>query len=74
MIALKDLDIGYHTKHGKHVIFSGLNAQFGKGELIGLVGNNGIGKSTLLRTIFGALLPLKGQVLLSGTAVQNYNL
>ncbi|MGV2481558.1 UNVERIFIED_CONTAM: ABC transporter ATP-binding protein, partial [Salmonella enterica subsp. enterica serovar Weltevreden] len=39
------------------------------GELVGLMGNNGVGKSALLKTITGALPPLSGEVLLHGKAI-----
>jgi iron complex transport system ATP-binding protein len=68
MIELKDLNIGYKGKEIRSV-FDGLNAFFPKGELIGLVGNNGIGKSTLLKTITGNLVPLAGDVFLNGVSI-----
>lgn len=62
MLQVKDLNIGYEQKQ----ILSGLNFSIGKGELIGLVGSNGIGKSTLLKTITGTLKPLSGEINLDG--------
>lgn len=62
MLQVKDLNIGYEQKE----ILSGLNFSIGKGELIGLVGSNGIGKSTLLKTIIGSLKPLAGEINLEG--------
>lgn len=62
MLQVKDLNIGYVQKE----ILSGLSFSIGKGELIGLVGSNGIGKSTLLKTIIGSLEPLSGEINLGG--------
>lgn len=62
MLQVKDLNIGYAQKE----ILAGLNFTIGKGELIGLVGSNGIGKSTLLKTIIGTLKPLSGEITLDG--------
>jgi iron complex transport system ATP-binding protein len=71
MIELKDLDIGYRSGKQNTYVFKGLNASFGKGELIGLVGNNGVGKSTLLKTITGNLELLGGDILLEGKSVKS---
>lgn len=62
MLQLKNLHIGYKQKHGIKEVLSGLNLAMNKGELVGLIGSNGIGKSTLLKTIIGALAPLSGEI------------
>ena len=51
MIELKGLSIGYRTKHGLKVVADALNADIRGGELTCLLGANGVGKSTLLRTL-----------------------
>jgi len=60
MLEVKKLNIGYAQKE----VLSGLNFSIGKGELIGLVGSNGVGKSTLLKTVIGILKPLSGEITL----------
>lgn len=65
MLQVKDLNIGYQQKE----VLSGLNFTIGKGELIGLVGSNGIGKSTLLKTVIGSLKPLSGEVILNSKSL-----
>ncbi|MDP8238543.1 MAG: ABC-F family ATP-binding cassette domain-containing protein [Candidatus Hatepunaea meridiana] len=45
---------------GGQDVFSGLNAQINKSDHIGLVGPNGVGKTTLLRIILGELYPVSG--------------
>ena len=74
MIELKDLDIGYSFKKRSpsesRGVFENLNVAFNRGELIGLVGDNGIGKSTLLKTITGNLKPLRGNVLINGRVIE----
>lgn len=57
MITLKDLTIGYQEP-----LFKPLSGEFVTGSLTAIMGINGIGKSTLLRTICGLLEPLSGQV------------
>lgn len=59
-----DISIGYSQKKEKIVIASHLNLSLEKGKLIALIGANGIGKSTLLRTITGLQKPLSGTVFL----------
>lgn len=66
MLSLSDLSIGYQQKQNKTVICSNLNATLNKGSVAVLVGANGIGKSTLLRTAAGFLKPISGHVLLNG--------
>lgn len=72
MIELKDLEIGYQTKKQRVSVFRNLNASFNAGDLVGLMGDNGIGKSTLLRTITGTLMPLAGEALLQAKPIHSY--
>lgn len=59
------ISIGYSQKKDKNVIASGIDLSLEKGRLIALIGANGIGKSTLLKTITGIQKPLSGTVLLN---------
>jgi len=61
-ISAADLSVGYFRRKKVTPIAEDLSFSFSEGTLIGLVGANGIGKSTLLRTLAGVQLPLKGQV------------
>ena len=66
-IRLKDLSIGYKLHNGKtKTIASHINASVESGMLTCLIGRNGTGKSTLLRTMTGFIPPLEGQVILEG--------
>lgn len=62
LLRLVGLTVGY----GKRVVGTGLEAELHEGELVCLVGPNGVGKSTLLRTLCGLQPALAGQVLLEG--------
>ena len=64
-VILKDLAIGYAAKGNSRVVASGLNAAINSGELTCLLGRNGIGKSTLLRTLSAFQPALGGDVLLN---------
>lgn len=74
MLYTKNLSIGYHTKKGNTVIAENLNLAFPEGKLITLIGANGIGKSTLLRTITGIQKPLQGEVFLNEKNINSYQI
>ncbi len=57
-ITIEKLKIGY----GQQIVAENLNAQFNEGELTCLLGPNGIGKSTLLRTMMALQKPLNGNI------------
>ena len=71
MIEIKQLEIGYRSKRKQTSVFKGLNASFQSGSLIGLIGDNGVGKSTLLKTLTGYLKPLHGSVLIQGENLES---
>jgi branched-chain amino acid transport system ATP-binding protein len=58
-----------HTYYGKSHILHGVSLTVGKGEVVGLLGRNGVGKSTTLKTIMGLVHPSQGRVLLEGRPV-----
>ena len=60
------ISIGYSDKKRNTIISSGIDLSLEKGKLIALIGANGIGKSTLLRTITGIQKTISGSVLLNG--------
>ena len=62
-IQLKNLSIGYTTKHGVRVVAEGINGAIRSGELTCLLGPNGVGKSTLLRTLSAFQPAISGDVL-----------
>ncbi len=66
---LKINDLAFHYQSADPFIFSNLNLHIERGDSIALVGPNGVGKSTLLKTIIGQLDPASGEIQL-GTNVQ----
>jgi len=48
------------------LILENINFKLKKGSVVGLLGRNGVGKTTLLRTIVGILLPEEGEVFIDG--------
>ena len=72
ILQASDLSIGYTTKKEKTVIAHSLNLNLTESKLISLIGANGIGKSTLLRTLTGIQKPLEGNVFLNGKKISGY--
>jgi iron complex transport system ATP-binding protein len=73
IVATKDLSIGYQSKKGTNVVADHINLKLQKGKLITLVGANGVGKSTLLRTLTGIQKPLSGTVYLNQINIQEFD-
>jgi len=62
---VRGLQAGYGSKQ---VVFD-VDLHVGPGEIVGIVGHNGAGKSTTLRTIFGMLRPRDGEIVFGGENV-----
>jgi iron complex transport system ATP-binding protein len=74
ILEIKNLEIGYPVSKGSFFsLFSGINLTANKGELIAIVGKNGVGKSTLLRSIAGLQHSKNGQVTISNKLIGNYS-
>jgi branched-chain amino acid transport system ATP-binding protein len=58
-----------HTFYGKSHILHGVSLVVGKGEVVGLLGRNGVGKSTTLKTIMGLVTPSRGKVQFEGKPI-----
>ena len=65
ILKTENLSIGYKTKREDLMVASNINIELEKGKLIGLVGANGIGKSTLLRTLIKVQPSLSGLILIN---------
>ena len=57
---------GIHTYYGASHVLRGVDFQVARGETIGLMGRNGMGKSTLLKSLMGLVPPRGGQVFVMG--------
>lgn len=72
ILSIVSLKIGYSAGTNEKVLLPPLNAHANKGELIAVIGRNGIGKSTLLRTLTGLQVSLGGDILYSGKSIGSY--
>lgn len=68
-----ELTIGYKSKGEKITIAKNLNLSLEAGKLIAIVGANGIGKSTLLRTLTGIQKPLEGKVYFNSKNIYDFD-
>lgn len=67
IIETSGLDIGYKGKS----LASGLNLRLERGVVTALIGRNGVGKSTLIKTLTGHLKPLAGRITIDGRPLEN---
>ena len=72
ILTTTDLDIGYISKKSNYIIARNINLKLQENNLVSLIGANGIGKSTLLRTITGIQKPLAGNVFLNEKKINEY--
>ncbi|RLD29489.1 MAG: ABC transporter ATP-binding protein, partial [Bacteroidetes bacterium] len=73
ILKTENLSIGYSSKKAKTVVASNINIELQQGELIGLIGANGIGKSTLLRTLTKVQELLSGKILINEKDLADYH-
>jgi iron complex transport system ATP-binding protein len=73
ILSFSSLEIGFISGKAKRVLHPPLTARAGKGELIAVIGKNGIGKSTLLRTLAGLQPALNGSVSISGKDIREFS-
>lgn len=69
-ITLSHLSVGYKIGHA---VVSDINLALQSGKLASLIGANGVGKSTLLKTLTGFLPKLKGSLLLDGKDISEFS-
>jgi iron complex transport system ATP-binding protein len=73
ILSVESLEIGYVSGKKKNVLLPPLNSSAREGELIAIIGRNGIGKSTLLRTLAGIQMKLGGNVSFFGKDISDYS-
>ena len=65
MIEIKNI----YKKFGKLEVLNDINLSFKKGECIALIGPNGCGKTTLIKSILGMVIPSKGDILFNEKSI-----
>lgn len=60
---------GVHTYYGASHVLHGIDFRVGHGETVALMGRNGMGKSTLIKSLLGIVAPRRGQVSVDGQVV-----
>lgn len=68
-LEVKNVACGY----GKLEVVKGISLSIGPGEILCLLGPNGVGKTTLFKTILGFLKPMSGEILLDGSSINNWS-
>ena len=66
-LELKNLTVGYNKKP----LISDINMLVKQGKIVVIIGPNGVGKSTILRTVAGSLVAVGGNVLLDGKSLSD---
>jgi iron complex transport system ATP-binding protein len=72
ILQLNSLLVGYRNGKDYKALMPGISAGVRKGELVAVIGHNGIGKSTLLRVAAGLQSPIDGSVTLNGIALTGF--
>ena len=73
VLKTENLSIGYQTKKQQTIIASNINFAVEKGKFVALLGKNGIGKSTLLRTLSKVQNPLSGNIEINKKKITDYS-
>ena len=59
-------------KYGRKIILDNLNLQLNNGQILGLLGPNGVGKSTIFNLITGLVAPNFGSIIINAEKINNY--
>lgn len=73
IIEMKNLVVGYRRKNQAVPVMSFPSIKVEKGDFIAVAGQNGIGKSTLIKTLIQLIPEIKGEILLNGKSVKLYS-
>ncbi len=73
ILTFNSLELGYNSGGKKRILLPQITGTGFEGELIAVIGRNGIGKSTLLRTIAGLLPAMGGGIEIEGRKIEEYS-
>ena len=60
---------GIHTGYGSSEVLFGIDLALARGEIVGVLGRNGMGKTTLVRAVMGLLRPSAGRIAFAGREI-----
>jgi len=69
MLEVQDI----HSYYGSSYILQGISLSVKEGEIVSLIGRNGVGKTTTLKSIMGIIRPARGSIKYKGTEICNLN-
>jgi ATP-binding cassette subfamily C protein len=70
-ISFKNVHLSFSMKNSKKIIFKNFNLDIKFGEKIGIIGDNGVGKTTFVNLLSGLIEPNKGLILVDGKSIKN---
>ena len=73
LITMQSLTVGYRSGSITRELFPAVSTRVGEGEVISVIGQNGVGKSTLLRTIAGLHPAASGGIFIKGKNLVDYD-
>jgi len=68
MLEVRDI----HTYYGDSYVLQGISLRVERGQVVGILGRNGMGKTTLIRSIIGFTPPRRGQILFEGRDITGW--
>ncbi len=69
----EELSVGYKIRNKYDCVLGSINLTLERGKLIAMVGANGVGKSTLIRTLTGIQMPLEGQIFVNQKNIKQFD-
>ena len=73
ILVLDNLTVGYQEKNKIKIIANNISLNIKRGSFVAIIGKNGIGKSTLLKTISKVLKQLNGSITINGKNINEYS-
>lgn len=73
MLTVQSLSVGFKNNASVKTLVEGLDFEVPAGSIWAIIGRNGVGKTTLLKSITGIHKPLAGKVQLQGTPIESYS-
>ncbi|MEP6260466.1 MAG: ABC transporter ATP-binding protein [Gillisia sp.] len=70
ILSTENLNVGYRNRKEETLVASHINMEVKEGELVAIIGVNGVGKSTLLRSLCGVQEALKGEIFIGGNSLK----